>query len=79
MGTWRQTGEKRHSKMKTGSAGFPGLGFEPAAIAHCAVSRRSNSKHYVHMHDTHRGLLKYLTALHFCIILQAAFGGQSSP
>lgn len=39
----RQTvGERRHQEMRTGSAGFPGLGFEPAATAHRAVSKRSN-------------------------------------
>lgn len=41
--------------MRSGSAGYPRLGFEPAAAAHRAVSERSNW-HYVLMQDTHRAL-----------------------
>lgn len=34
--------EGGHEESRTTSAGFPGLGFEPAASAHSDVSKRSN-------------------------------------
>lgn len=37
--------------MRTGSVGCPGLGFEPAATAHCAVCKRSHQKHFVLFQD----------------------------